>query len=413
VLIEVVELIIENDVSLIFDNLVDVVSLLAAVSMYFASGNDLKNKFMEQILRILEIVRIEALKPEPRVTLEQISTLVNLKVLMMYFSEFESYNQYNMEEAQYAKRMLKDEQSRELNGINRKQMESQVYLYRSQVHQKYIECHPRIKDATRLMLEVAYKLRELTEIKGIDVSYVFQNNMMSYFDLYKRVLNQVKEEGGEGSSLNKYLTFYESLEDSKKIFSHDVAIKNPDDGCDIQTLEVDFGGDDSANKQLVEKVLVRLDDTETQFSSQGATVLISQDKDAKDLIMLYNKSLFQRDQTLHNVYSKGKPFYVHYPVYPSLNYKLNITSDEPKFEIMETQLYEQFDDFTNNDFGTFYLGGNFKTLHHKHGDTTTPYKNHLDLSRVNFGKKLMMFLLKSGQVYGIGWNKRKHFADQD
>lgn len=235
-LIEVVELIIENDVSLIFDNLVDVVSLLAAVSMYFASGNDLKNKFMEQILRILEIVRIEALKPEPRVTLEQISTLVNLKVLMMYFSEFESYNQYNMEEAQYAKRMLKDEQSRELNGINRKQMESQVYLYRSQVHQKYIECHPRIKDATRLMLEVAYKLRELTEIKGIDVSYVFQNNMMSYFDLYKRVLNQVKEEGGEGSSLNKYLTFYESLEDSKKIFSHDVAIKNPDDGCDIQTL---------------------------------------------------------------------------------------------------------------------------------------------------------------------------------
>jgi hypothetical protein len=52
-------------------------------------------------------------------------------------------------------------------------MESQVYLYRNQVHQKYIECHPRIKDATRLMLEVAYKLRELTEIKGIDVSYAF------------------------------------------------------------------------------------------------------------------------------------------------------------------------------------------------------------------------------------------------
>ena len=87
-------------------------------------------------------------------------------------------------------------------------------------------------------------------------------------------------------------------------------------------------------------MLVRLDDAETQFSSQGATILISQDKDAQDLIMLYNKSLFTRDQTLHNVYSKGKPFYVHYPVYPSLNYKLSVTSDEPKFEIMETQLFD-------------------------------------------------------------------------
>ena len=242
VLTEIVELIIQHDVGLIFDNLVAIVSLLAAVSMYFASGNDLKNKFMEQILRILEITRKEALKPEPKVTLEQISMLVNLKILMIYFSEFESYNEYNMEEAQYAKRVLKDDQSKELNGINRKQVESQVYLYRGQVHQKYIECHSRIKDATRLMLEVAYKLRELAEIKGVDVNYAFQNNMMSYFDLYKRVLDQLKEEGGEQSSLNKYLTFYESLEDSKKIYSHDVAIKNPEEGCDIQTLQVDFGG---------------------------------------------------------------------------------------------------------------------------------------------------------------------------
>jgi hypothetical protein len=91
--------------------------------------------------------------------------------------------------------------------------------------------------------------------------------MMSYFDLYKRILDLVKVEGGEDSSLNKYLTFYESLEDAKKIFSHDVSLNKPDEGCDIQTLEVDFGGDDPANKQLVEKVLVRLDDAETQFSS--------------------------------------------------------------------------------------------------------------------------------------------------
>ena len=85
---------------------------------------------MEEILKILEIVRIEALKPEPKVTLDQISTLVNLKLIIMYFSEFESYNQYNMEEAQWTKRVLKDEGSKEINGISRKNIEGQVYLYR-------------------------------------------------------------------------------------------------------------------------------------------------------------------------------------------------------------------------------------------------------------------------------------------
>jgi len=43
--------------------------------------------------------------------------------------------------------------------------------------------------------------------------------MMSYFDLYKRSLSQVKQTNGHISSLNKYLTFYESLEDTKKIFT--------------------------------------------------------------------------------------------------------------------------------------------------------------------------------------------------
>mgnify|MGYP000430124964 CR=1 FL=1 len=44
---------------------------------------------------------------------------------------------------------------------------------------------------------------------------------------------------------------------------------------------------------------------------------------------------------------------------------------------------------------------------------TTNYKNHLDLEKVNFGKQYMIFLLKTGQVYGIGYNKSKHFLDQD
>lgn len=76
-----------------------------------------------------------------------------------------------------------------------------------------------------------------------------------------------------------------------------------------------------------------------------------------------SKTLFKKDQTLQNVYCKGKKFYVHYPVYPSYNYSFKVFADEPKFELMEKQLYEQIDTFHHNDFGTFYLGGDEKNMH--------------------------------------------------
>ena len=61
-----------------------------------------------------------------------------------------------------------------------------------------------------------------------------------------------------------------------------MAIRTPDEGCDVTTLEV---GEDQ--KQMVEKVLVRLHDVETEFSSQGACVVISQDKDCKHIIAVF------------------------------------------------------------------------------------------------------------------------------
>jgi len=104
-------------------------------------------------------------------------------------------------------------------------------------------------------------------------------------------------------------------------------------------------------------------------------------------------------------------------VYPNYNYMMQMHSDEPKFELMEKQLFEQFDDFTSNDFGTFYLGGN-RTHIHGHNQVNAnevlrPYKDHLDIKRVNFGKRLMMCLLTNGQVYGWGENKSRHFFDQE
>jgi len=37
----------------------------------------------------------------------------------------------------------------------------------------------------------------------------------------------------------------------------------------------------------------------------------------------------------------------------------------------------------------------------------------LDIKRVNFGKALMIILLETGEVYGLGNSKSRHFADYD
>lgn len=56
---------------------------------------------------------------------------------------------------------------------------------------------------------------------------------MSYLDLYRRIISLLETSDIKQSSINKYLTFYNSLEDQKKIYSHDIEIKNPEEGCDI------------------------------------------------------------------------------------------------------------------------------------------------------------------------------------
>ena len=90
------------------------------------------------------------------------------------------------------------------------------------------------------MYEIAFKLRELSQLQH--VSPPFLTNAVSYFDLYIRLLKEVNESNGQLSELNKYLTFYESLEDTKKIHSQDVQILPPHEGTDVMTLEVDFSG---------------------------------------------------------------------------------------------------------------------------------------------------------------------------
>ena len=119
----------------------------------------------------------------------------------------------------------------------------------------------------------------------------------------------------KNSSLNKYLTFYYSLERQKQIFTQEVEIKVPEEGFDVTSLEIDLSSNENG-QELVEKVLIRLDG-DSLFNSHGAAVLISQDLDGKEILALYNKTTFQKDLCLINAFSKGKKIYAHYPVFPN------------------------------------------------------------------------------------------------
>jgi hypothetical protein len=58
------------------DNLVEIISLYAAATMYFEWNQDLKNKMFELIIRILELLR----KTYTPSQVENIREIVNLKI---------------------------------------------------------------------------------------------------------------------------------------------------------------------------------------------------------------------------------------------------------------------------------------------------------------------------------------------
>lgn len=67
-------------------------------------------------------------------------------------------------------------------------------------------------------------------------------------------------------------------------------IKVPEEGFDVTSLEVDLNSNENG-QELVEKILIRLDG-DSLFNSHGAAVLISQDLDGKEILALYNKTMF-------------------------------------------------------------------------------------------------------------------------
>lgn len=76
VMYEVLELIIENDISIIYEHFVDTISLISAVSMYFTGCSDLKTKFVELLLRIICLAQKSCQNKEGKVGNEEIQQVL-------------------------------------------------------------------------------------------------------------------------------------------------------------------------------------------------------------------------------------------------------------------------------------------------------------------------------------------------
>jgi len=141
----------------------------------------------------------------------------------------------------------------------------------------------------------------------------------------------------------------------------------------------------------------------------GSAVLISRDKEGENLISLTMENNLKKDLSFYNIY--GDNFYLHYPVYPSANYCLNVTEDSPSLQLLENpSLYKPLIRVYDQNNGKFFLTSDNELYLYKN-ETLRRYKDHLEFQQVTFGKQCIIMLLKNGKVWGEGRNKARHFMD--
>lgn len=70
------------------------------------------------------------------------------------------------------------------------------------------------------MWEVAFKMRELWLLPEVSVNFKFNNNMMAYFDLYIRYLEELNQNQGEHSKLNEFYVIPQSEEHENDYVEH-------------------------------------------------------------------------------------------------------------------------------------------------------------------------------------------------
>ena len=82
--------------------------------------------------------------------------LLKLKIITLLFSSFEEQAYYEREEAEFAKRLLKDNSGNEIDGVGRRDVEKLVYLKRIGCVQRYMQFSNK-NDNTKVLVEMLYK----------------------------------------------------------------------------------------------------------------------------------------------------------------------------------------------------------------------------------------------------------------
>ena len=126
---------------------------MISINCLFVGNYSLKDSIWELIVTILEHVRARAQAIPTQIT----KSLLNLKVIAHIFKDFEDQSFYEREEAEFARRLLKDNSGSKIDGISRKDTEKLVYARRATCLQYYLRYQNKEKH-TKALIEMMYKM---------------------------------------------------------------------------------------------------------------------------------------------------------------------------------------------------------------------------------------------------------------
>ena len=146
------------------------ISILISINCLFIGNYSLKDSIWELIVTILEHVRARAQAIPTQIT----KSLLNLKVIAHIFKDFEDQSFYEREEAEFARRLLKDNSGSKIDGISRKDTEKLVYARRATCLQYYLRYQNKEKH-TKALIEMMYKMYQIDKEVKQQSQFKFKN----------------------------------------------------------------------------------------------------------------------------------------------------------------------------------------------------------------------------------------------
>ena len=100
-----------------------------------------------------------------------------------------------------------------------------------------------------------------------------------------------------------------------------------------------------------EKILVKFNE-KTKLKA-GAAILFSSDRYGVNPIQVVLESNIKKEQALFNVYSSE--FFMHYPIYPSVIYTLNLGEEKPEPVPIEQPVYAPLERYEDQNYAKFVI----------------------------------------------------------